>query len=70
MASGGIYEGDFAGYEHAVSLAQVEFGFMGFETHVITAAGMNMLPDPEKTVQAKQEEVRKLAAAWMSEKTA
>jgi FMN-dependent NADH-azoreductase len=64
MASGGIYEGEMVGYEHAVSLAQVEFGFMGFETHVVTAAGMNMLPDPEETVKAGQDEIRKLAASW------
>lgn len=70
MASGGIYEGDTAGYEHAISLAQVEFGFMGFETHVVTAAGMNMLPDPEETVKAKQDEVRKLVVSWLQAKAA
>lgn len=64
LASGGVYEGNMAGYDHAASLAQVEFGFMGFETHVIAAGGMNQLPDPETVVLKKQDEVRQLAESW------
>ncbi len=67
MASGGIYEGDFAPYEHALSLARVEFGFMGFEdVRTVTAAGMNFLP-PEQAEQAvanAQIEARAVAEDW------
>jgi FMN-dependent NADH-azoreductase len=64
MASGGVYEGDFAGYEHATTLAQAEFGFMGFETEIVSAGGMNMLPNPEEVVAEKQDEVKSIAKEW------
>lgn len=67
MASGGIYDGDFAPYEHALSLAHVELGFMGFEdVRTVTAAGMNFLP-PEQVEQAvseAQEEAKAVAKEW------
>ena len=64
LASGGIYDGDYAPYEHAASLAQVELGFMGFETQVVTAGGMNLLPNPEEVVQARQAEIESIAKEW------
>lgn len=70
LSSGGLYEGDTAPYEHAASLAQVELGFMGFETQVVAAGGMNLLPNPEEVVQARQAEVESIANEWFNESTA
>ena len=67
LASGGVYDGDFAPYEHAISLARAELGFMGIkDIQTVTAAGMNLLPpDQIKAVQAKAlAEVQAIAAAW------
>jgi FMN-dependent NADH-azoreductase len=66
ISSGGIYEGDSAGYEHAESLARVEFGFMGFDTEVVSAGGMNMLEDPQTVIAEKQQIVREIAKKWYS----
>ncbi len=67
MASGATYDGDFAPYEHALSLAQVEFGFMGFEDiRTVTAGGMNLLPPEgvEAAVAKAQDEARAVAKDW------
>jgi FMN-dependent NADH-azoreductase len=64
MASGGVYDGDYAPYEHASRLAEAELGFMGFETQTVTAGGMNLLPDPETVVAEKQTEVKSIANEW------
>jgi FMN-dependent NADH-azoreductase len=64
MSSGGVYEGDFAGYEHAATLAQTELGFMGFDTTIISAAGMNSRPDPEVEVSEKIISVKQIATRW------
>jgi FMN-dependent NADH-azoreductase len=67
LASGGVYDGDFAPYEHAISLARAELGFMGIkDIQTVTAAGMNLLPpDQIKAAQAKAlAEVQAIAAAW------
>ncbi len=64
MSSGGVYEGDFAGYEHAATLAQTELGFMGFDTTIISAAGMNSRPDPEVEVSEKIVTVKQIATRW------
>jgi FMN-dependent NADH-azoreductase len=64
MSSGGVYEGDFAGYEHAATLAQTELGFMGFDTTIISAAGMNSRPDPEVEVSEKIVTVKQIASRW------
>lgn len=67
MASGGIYEGDFAPYEHALALARVEFGFMGFtDIRTVTAAGMNFLPPEqvEQAVEAACADAREVASEW------
>ena len=67
LASGGVYDGDFAPYEHALSLARVELGFMGIsDIQTVTAAGMNLLPPDEiKAVQAQATaEVKAIAEHW------
>jgi FMN-dependent NADH-azoreductase len=64
MSSGGVYEGDFAGYEHAATLAQTELGFMGFDTTIISAAGMNSRPDPEVEVSEKIITVKRITNQW------
>ncbi len=67
LASGGVYDGDFAPYEHALSLARTELGFMGIpDVQTVTAAGMNLLPPDEiKAVQAKAiAEVKAIAERW------
>jgi FMN-dependent NADH-azoreductase len=46
MSSGGVYEGEFAAFDHASTLAQAEFKFMGFEDiELVHLAGTNMFPD-------------------------
>jgi len=66
MASGGAYDGDYAPYEHALSLAQVEFGFLGFDdVQCVSAQGMNLFPDrAEEIVAEQQTKVREVAASW------
>jgi FMN-dependent NADH-azoreductase len=64
MSSGGVYEGDFAGHEHAATLAQTELGFMGFDTTIISAAGMNSRPDPEVEVSEKIITVKRITNQW------
>ena len=64
LSSGGVYEGDFAGYEHAATLAQTELEFMGFDTTIISAAGMNSRPDPEVEVSEKIVTVKQIATRW------
>lgn len=65
-SSGGNYEGPMAGWEHAVSLAKVEFTFMGFETiEAITAGGMNANPaKAPEVLAAAQAQVKTLVARW------
>jgi FMN-dependent NADH-azoreductase len=66
LASGGIYEGPMASWEHAVSLAKVEFQFMGFsDIRDVTAAGINAgKRKPEEIVAEAQEKVRAIAQEW------
>ncbi|MFH1850373.1 MAG: NAD(P)H-dependent oxidoreductase [archaeon] len=65
MASGGAYDKESSSYEHAVSLAKVEFGFMGFtDVRAVTAEGMNMVPDKDKVISDAQEEVRRIVKEW------
>lgn len=68
LASGGIYEGAMASWEHAVSLAKVEFQFMGFsDIRAVTAAGMNAgKRKPEEIVAEAQEKVKIIAKEWYS----
>jgi len=64
--SGGAYEGPMAGWEHAVSLAKVEFTFMGYETiEAITAPGMNANPaKAPEVIAAAVAKIKDLVARW------
>lgn len=66
LASGGIYEGPMASWEHAVSLARVEFQLMGFsDIRAVTASGMNAgKRQPEEIVAEAQEKVRAITREW------
>ena len=67
-SSGGVYEGESAGYEHFSSLARAEFGLMGFETvEIVSAAGLNMFPEKAAAIVAEaSEKVKTIAEAWYS----
>jgi FMN-dependent NADH-azoreductase len=45
LSSGGVYDGPMASWEHAISMTQVNLTFMGYESQVIVAAGMNRYPE-------------------------
>lgn len=66
LASGGIYEGSMASWEHAVSLARTEFQFMGFsDIRAVTASGMNAgKRKPEEIVAEAQGQLRTLIKEW------
>ena len=66
LASGGIYEGAMASWEHAVSLAKVEFQFMGFsDIRAVTAAGMNSgKRKPEEIMAEAEAGVRSIVHEW------
>ncbi|MBF0618933.1 MAG: NAD(P)H-dependent oxidoreductase [Candidatus Omnitrophica bacterium] len=49
-SSGGAYEGDYAFMEHSVTLSKVDLGFMGYDTKVVIAAGLNMFPEKEAEI--------------------
>lgn len=64
-SAGGIYEGDWAPYDHFTPLAKVEFGFMGFDrTDVVFASGMGTRSDADKETEiTRAEEQAKSFAA-------
>lgn len=64
--SGGIYEGPMAGWEHAVSLAKVEFTFMGYDVvEAITSPGMNANPaKAPESISAAVAKIKDLLARW------
>lgn len=64
--SGGVYEGARAGWEHAVSLAKVEFQFMGYDDiRAVTAGGMNSAPDQAPAaIRKAQDQVCAIAREW------
>jgi FMN-dependent NADH-azoreductase len=66
LASGGVYEGDMAAWEHGVSLAKIEFEFMGFEDiRCVHAAGMNAGEAvKEKNLAQAIESARAIAREW------
>lgn len=67
-SSGGVYAGSsWAAYDHLTELAKVEFGFMGYETEVIGAQGMNALSaeQAEAAVKAAAAKARTAAAKWV-----
>ena len=66
MASGGTWEGELAYMEHGLSLARVEFAFMGVSrVETVWASGMTR---PETNVQEVMDErcrqVARIAAGW------
>ena len=65
-SSGGNYEGPMAGGEHAVSLAKVEFAFMGYDTiEAITAPGMNANPaKAPEVIAAAVVKIKDLVTRW------
>lgn len=65
-SSGGNYEGPMASWEHAVSLAKVEFTFMSYDAiEAINAPGMNANPAkaPEVIADATAK-IKDLVARW------
>jgi FMN-dependent NADH-azoreductase len=66
MASGGIYEGQMASWEHGMSLARTEFSFMGFEDiRHAWIAGVNMMPDKvDQLVEKAREDLREIIREW------
>jgi len=67
ISSGGIYEGKMASWEHAMSLAKIEFQFMGFEDiRGIHAGGMNSLPKEksEEVIKKCQDQVKEIVKEW------
>lgn len=65
-SSGGVYEGAWAAWEHAVSLAKIEFQFMGFTTtEAICAGGMNAKPQEAPAVIAQAvAKIKDLVSKW------
>lgn len=64
MTSGGIYEGPMASWEHGISLAKLEFGFMGFsEIEAVHIGGVNM-DKTEERIEAGKSKVKEIAAKW------
>ncbi len=65
-SSGGVYEGSLAGWEHAVSLAKVEFTFMGYESiEAVAAGGMNAkAAQAPEVLAAAQAQLKDLVARW------
>ncbi len=51
--SGGSYDGEMAFLEHSASLSKVHLGFMGYDTKVVTGAGINRYPEKEGEILAK-----------------
>ena len=67
MASGNVYENTpMAGWDHAMSLAKVEFTFMGFsDIRGVRAEGMNVPgTDIDAVVARGQEQVRAIVKEW------
>jgi len=65
--SGGVYEGQMAGWEHCVSLSKVHFMFMGYETEAVIAMGMNMYPEKEKDILAEaQKNIGVILQRWLA----
>jgi FMN-dependent NADH-azoreductase len=48
--SGGVYEGELAAMDHSLSLSKIAFGFMGYDTEVVTGAGINRFPEKEQAI--------------------
>ncbi len=64
MTSGGVYDGPMASWEHGMSLAKLEFGFMGFkEIESVHIGGVNM-GNTEEKIEAGKSKVKEIAAKW------
>ena len=65
-SSGGVYEGESAGYDHFSGLARAQFGMMGFgDVEIISAAGLNMFPDrADEIVAAACQKAKTTAENW------
>lgn len=68
MSSGGMYEGQMASWDHATTLAKLEFQFMGFEKiEQVTIGGVNADPASiEKKLLEAKEKIRSIASDWYS----
>lgn len=67
MASGGVYEGDYASLNKGSTLVEQYFGFMGMEdVRTVTASGMNQFPPDQidQIIAAGIEKVQKIASEW------
>ena len=66
MASGGVYTGEMASWDHCMSLAKLEFQFMGFDDiRGVSAAGVNKFPDEiDEIISKAQEEIRSIVSEW------
>lgn len=66
MASGGIYEGETAGYDHAMPLAKQEFSFMGFkDVQGVSIQGINMgLDDLAERKHEAKTKVKEVLSTW------
>jgi len=66
MASGGNYEGKMASWEHAMSLAKIEFQFMGFDdVQGVMAQGMNANPDKaDDVIEKGKTQINELIKKW------
>lgn len=66
--SGGVYSEEMKtiGWDHAFSLGATEFGFMGFETTVVTAQGMNMFPAEkvDEAIQQSEQKIDEVVKKW------
>ncbi|NTV23530.1 MAG: hypothetical protein HGA85_04105 [Nanoarchaeota archaeon] len=62
--AGGVFTGEMAKNEHAVSLAKGDLEFMGLTVETVTAHGLNMLPNPEKIVENAMKDAEAVAARW------
>ena len=65
-SSGGVYEGSWASWDHAVSLAKIEFQFMGFgSVEAVCAGGMNAKPqEAPATIARAVEKIKELVGRW------
>jgi FMN-dependent NADH-azoreductase len=65
--SGGVYDGELSFLEHSASLAKADLGFMGLETEVVVAAGMNKYPDKvPQTISAANSRITEILHKWIS----
>ncbi|MDE1861917.1 MAG: NAD(P)H-dependent oxidoreductase [Thaumarchaeota archaeon] len=69
VTSGGLYSGEMSAWEHALSLARLEFQFMGYsEIQGVLGGGMNMGEEIKSGVLRRSiEDVRKIARKWYGE---